>query len=100
MRPSNEGVPELVESLSGLPLVGDSLTDADLDEKIDQFRRDFPDLITRSPAAGQAVGLLGGGVVSAFWVIVAALACLLDGPRLVADCAIPGPDGHLATLSA
>lgn len=83
-RPTDDGIPELVESLSDLPLVGGALADADLDQKIEQFRRDLPDLITRSPAAGQTVGLLGGGVVGAFWVTVAALSCLLDGPRLVA----------------
>lgn len=82
--PSNEDIPRLVESLSSLPVVGDALADAKLDAKIEQFRRDLPNLITRSPAAGQAVGLLSGGVVGAFWVIVAALSCLLDGPRLVA----------------
>ena len=82
--PMDEGVPELVESLTTLPVVGDALAEADLDDKIDRFQRDLPQLITRSPAAGQAFGLLGGGVIGAFWVILAALSCLLDGPRLVA----------------
>lgn len=83
-RPMDEGIPELVSSLEGLPLLGDSIEDTDLAERIDRFQRDLPRLMTRSPAASQAVGLLGGGVVGAFWVIVAALSCLLDGPRLVA----------------
>ena len=83
-RPMDEGIPEFVESVSSLPLVGDAFTDAGLEEKIDRFQRDLPQLLTRSPAAGQAFGLLGGGVVGAFWVVLAALSCLLDGPRLVA----------------
>ncbi len=83
-RPMDESIPELVESLSDLPLVGDALADAGLEARIDQLQRDAPRLISRSPAAGEAVGLLGGGVVGAFWVILAALSCLLDGPRLVA----------------
>ncbi len=80
----DEGIPELAQSLGSLPVVGDAFADADLDEKIDRFQRDAPRLVTRSPVAGQAFGLLGGGVVGAFWVVLAALSCLLDGPRLVA----------------
>ncbi|MEP1125814.1 MAG: AI-2E family transporter [Ilumatobacter sp.] len=83
-QPMDQGVSELVDTLTSLPIVGDSLADADIEAEIDRLEQDLPDLITRSPAAGQALGLLGGGVVGAFWVVLAALTCLLDGPRLVA----------------
>jgi putative heme transporter len=83
-RPMSDGIPEFVEALSDLPLVGDSIDADRLEAEIDRFQRDLPRLITRSPLADQAVGLLGGGLIGAFWVILAALTCLLDGPRLVA----------------
>ena len=82
-RPMDEGIPEFVAALEDLPLVGDRLADADLESRIDDVQRQAPQIVTRSPLAGQAVGLLGGGLVGAFWVTVAALTCLLDGPRLV-----------------
>jgi len=82
-RPMDEGIPEFVAALEDLPLVGDRLADADLESQIDSVQREAPQIVTRSPLAGQAVGLLGGGLVGAFWVTVAALTCLLDGPRLV-----------------
>ena len=79
----DEDVPELVDSLEGLPIVGDRIADADLTAKIEQWQRDAPQVVTRSPMAGRAVGVVGGGLVGAFWVAVAALAGLLDGPRLI-----------------
>ncbi len=82
-RPMDEGIPEFVAALEDLPFVGDRLADADLESQIDSVQRQAPQIVTRSPLAGQAVGLLGGGLVGAFWVTVAALTCLLDGPRLV-----------------
>ncbi len=82
-RPMDEGIPDLVESLTELPVVGDDIANADLEERIDRFQQDVPRLLTRSPVAGQAFGLLGGGVIGAFWVTLTALSCLLDGPRLV-----------------
>lgn len=81
---ADEDVPAVVEALEGLPLVGDSLADFDLDRRFAQLERRLPGLINRSPMAGQAVGLLGGGLVGFFWVSVTVLTALLDGPRLVA----------------
>lgn len=82
-RPMDEGIAEFVSALEDLPLVGDRLAATDLEARVDRFQRQVPRLVARSPVAGQAAGLLGGGIVGAFWVSVAALTCLLDGPRLV-----------------
>ena len=76
-------VPELVESLERMPLVGDRLAELDLDARLEDLRERAPELVTTSPITGQAISVLGGGIVGAFWVVVIALTGLLDGPRLV-----------------
>ncbi|WP_420450266.1 AI-2E family transporter [Ilumatobacter sp.] len=80
----DDEIPSLVSSLEDLPLIGDRLAELELAERIDDFIDDAPDVVTRSPITGRAVGIVGGGIVGAFWVVVVALTGLLDGPRLIA----------------
>lgn len=73
----------IVASLEEMPLVGAGLADLDIEQRIDQFSRQAPILISDSTLTDRALSVLGGGVVGAFWVLVSTVTCLLDGPRLV-----------------
>lgn len=77
-------VADIVASFEEMPLLGDRLADLELERRIEDFRNDAPQLISDSTVTEQALSALGGGVVGAFWILVAALTGLLDGPRLVA----------------
>ena len=77
-------VSEVVTSLEELPLVGDRLASLDLETRVEQIQREVPQLMSSSSTSDRAFALLGGGVVGAFWILVVAMTCLLDGPRLVA----------------
>lgn len=79
----DDEVPQLVDSLEGLPLIGDRLADENLTSEIGALQRRAPSLLNRSPMAGRAVSIVGGGLVGAFWVLVATMTGLLDGPRLI-----------------
>lgn len=84
-------VPELVASLESLPLVGERLADLELERRFEEFRGSAPRWLSRSPLAGQAIDLIGGGLVGIFWIVTIGGAALLDGPQLVASasCRIP-----------
>lgn len=76
-------VGNIVASLEEMPLLGDGLAGLDLEQRIDEFSRRAPILMSDANVTDRALSVLGGGVVGAFWVLVATVTCLLDGPRLV-----------------
>lgn len=75
-------LPELVATLEGLPVVGDRFAAAGLEERFDEFELEAPSWLSRSPLAGRAVDLIGGGLLGIFWVLTIAGAAVLDGPQL------------------
>ena len=77
-------VSDVVVSLEELPLVGDRLASLDLTRRFQEFQADAPQLVSSSSLSERALALLGGGLVGVFWILTITVACLLDGPRLVA----------------
>ncbi|WP_158412443.1 AI-2E family transporter [Ilumatobacter nonamiensis] len=70
-------------SFEDLPLIGDRIADLDLSERIDEFERDVPNLMSSTNVSERVAPLVGGGLVGGFWILVVAMACLIDGPKLV-----------------
>lgn len=73
----------IAESFEELPLVGDRLAEIDIGEKLEEFERDAPQLLSTSTVTERIGPLVGGGLVGGFWILVVAMSCLIDGPRLV-----------------
>ncbi len=80
----DDDIPRLVETLESLPVVGAGLRNRDLASTFEDARRAAPRLLDASPLAGRVVDVVGGGLVALFWIVAAALAVLVDGPRVVA----------------
>lgn len=79
----NTDVSEIATSLEDLPVVGDRIAEIDVGARLEALERDVPRLISSSTVSEQVVPLVGGGLVGGFWILVVAMSCLIDGPRLV-----------------
>lgn len=79
-------LPEVVEDLGRLPLVGPALRDADLDTRVQAFLDDLPGRLAgdTSPLEQAARSILGGALAAVATLLVA-LTLMLDGERLLAQ---------------
>lgn len=78
----DDDLPRFAAAIEDLPVVGEQLSALEIDQRIEDFQRRAPSMINRSPAAGQALRVVSGGVVAAFWILSTAVAALIDGPRV------------------
>jgi len=83
-REVSEELPQVLQQLTDLPIVGDDLERADAPAKVQEWIEDLPRRLgaDASPVQSAATSLLGG-VVAAFAVLLVAVSLLLDGERLV-----------------
>ncbi len=75
-------LPETVEQLYDLPLVGDRLQDADVADRVRDWAADLPARLDTDTIAETARRILDG-VLAAVIVIVVGLAVLVDGDRII-----------------
>ena len=75
-------LPETVEDLYDLPIVGDRLQDADVAERVRDWAADLPARLDTDTIADAASSILDG-VLAAVIVIVVGLAVLVDGDRII-----------------
>jgi predicted PurR-regulated permease PerM len=79
-----EEAPELVDGIGDLPVVGGTLRDHEVPDRLRTWATELPERLNRDDAP--LVGLFQsavGGLVAAVAVISLTIAALLDGPRLV-----------------
>jgi predicted PurR-regulated permease PerM len=78
-------LPEVVEDLGHLPLIGHQLRDADVSEKVEEFLDELPDRLNGNSTPIKTAGkTILGGTLAAVATILAAITLLLDGGRLIA----------------
>ena len=75
-------LPETIDQLEDLPLVGGYLRDNEIAEKAQEWVRDLPEQFTDERVA-EVAGTLVNGVVSVAIVVVVALAVLIDGENML-----------------
>jgi predicted PurR-regulated permease PerM len=76
-------LPETIDELEELPLVGGYLRDNEIAEKAQEWVRELPEQFTDERVA-ELAGTLVSGVVSVAIVVVVALAVLIDGENMLA----------------
>ena len=79
----SEQLPETINELEELPLVGGYLRDNEIAEKAQEWVRELPEQFTDERVAATA-GTLVSGVASVAIVVVVAIAVLIDGENLLA----------------
>lgn len=79
----SEQLPDTINELEQLPLVGGYLRDNEIAEKAQQWVRDLPEQFTDERVA-EVAGTLVSGVASVAIVVVVAIAVLIDGESLLA----------------
>jgi predicted PurR-regulated permease PerM len=82
-RKFSEQLPETVDELEGLPLVGGYLRDNDVAEKTQDWIRELPQHFT-DERVSEAVGRLVSGVAGVAIVAVVAIVVLIDGESMLA----------------
>jgi putative heme transporter len=83
-RDLDEEIPDVVDDLGSLPLVGDTLEENDVPGRVQTWLEDFPERLAgdTSPIEGAARAVLGG-VLATTATLLVTVALLLDGERLV-----------------
>jgi putative heme transporter len=76
-------LPETIDELEQLPLIGGYLRDNEIAEKAQEWVRELPEQFTDERVA-ELAGALVSGVVSVAIVVVVALAVLIDGENMLA----------------
>jgi predicted PurR-regulated permease PerM len=79
----NDQLPETLDQLERLPLVGSRLAEADVPGKIEEWLDRLPEQITADRVASTATSVLSG-LASVAIVAVFAIAVLIDGENLIA----------------
>ena len=79
----SEQLPDTINELEQLPLVGGYLRDNEIAEKAQQWVRELPEQFTDERVA-EVAGTLVSGVASVAIVVVVAIAVLIDGEYLLA----------------
>ena len=82
----SEQLPETINELEELPLVGGYLRDNEIAEKAQEWVRELPEQFTDERVADVA-GTLVSGVASVAIVVVVAIAVLIDGETCSPGCA-------------
>ena len=79
----SEDLPETIDELEQLPLVGGYLRDNEIAEKSQEWVRELPEQFTDERIA-ELAGTLVSGVASVAIVVVVAIAVLIDGENMLA----------------
>lgn len=77
-------IPEVVDQLADLPLVGGALADNDVPDRVQQWLEDLPDRLAGSESTvTSAARSVASGALAGFTTLLIAVTLLLDGERLV-----------------
>jgi len=83
-RDFQEELPEVVQSLTDLPIIGDDLAKNDVPARIEEWINELPDrLSTNTEGLTSAAGSIVGGFVSVFFTMLVTVVLLLDGDRVL-----------------
>jgi putative heme transporter len=90
-----EDLPRVLDQLTDLPLVGQELSRNDVPEKVEDWLANLPERLAGDDSQlGRLMGGLSSGARTTLSTIVAALALLVDGPRLVRGARRLVPPDH------
>lgn len=74
----------VIDDLGDLPLIGDSLREADVQDRVDQFLEEMPERLSGDTTPlTKAARSVAGGVVATVVTLLFAITMLLDGPRML-----------------
>ena len=74
----------VIKDLGNLPLVGESLREADVQQKVEKFLDDLPERLSGDATPlTKAARSVAGGVVATVVTLLFAVTMLLDGPRIL-----------------
>jgi predicted PurR-regulated permease PerM len=94
-RDLSKDLPQVVDDLGDLPIVGHQLRDADVSDKVERFLDELPDRLNGNSTPIKTAGkTILGGALAAFATILAAVTLMLDGERLVARIRRLVPPSH------
>jgi predicted PurR-regulated permease PerM len=95
VRDLRDDLPEVVDDLGDLPLVGPQLRDADVSDRVERFLDELPNRLAGDTTPVEDAGRsVLGGALAAFATILATVTLLLDGERLLARLRALVPPGH------
>ncbi len=84
VRDLGEDLPQVVDDLGDLPVVGPQLRDADVADRVERFLDEVPERLAGDTTPVEDAGRsVLGGALAAFATIFATVALLLDGERLL-----------------
>jgi predicted PurR-regulated permease PerM len=84
-RDLSKDLPQVVDDLGDLPIIGHQLRDANVSDKVERFLDQLPDRLNGNSTPIKTAGkTILGGALAAVATILAAVTLLLDGERLVA----------------
>ena len=84
VRSLGDDIPEVVAELGDIPLIGDTLVDNEVPERIEGWLDDLPATIAGQEAAIEdAARSTAGGLVATLATVLIAVTLLLDGERIV-----------------
>lgn len=77
-------VPRLVEQLDDLPLVGPTLANLNLRDRLDEALEELPQTLdAQDTAINSLVSTAGDGLLTALWAFILVVCLLADGPALL-----------------
>jgi len=95
VRDLRDDLPEVVDDLGDLPLVGPQLRDADVSDRVERFLDELPDRLAGDTTPVEDAGRsVLGGALAAFATILATVTLLLDGERLLTRLRALVPPRH------
>jgi predicted PurR-regulated permease PerM len=82
----DEDIPEVVDDLESLPIVGDRLREENASDEVEQWLDDLPDrLSVDAKPVERALGSVADGLAAAFLTLLLAITLLIDGEQLLAS---------------
>jgi putative heme transporter len=85
VRDLGEDLPEVVDELGDLPLVGPQLRKAEVSDRVERFLDELPERLAGDTTPVEDAGRsVAGGALAAFATVLATVTLLLDGERLLA----------------
>jgi predicted PurR-regulated permease PerM len=95
VRDLRDDLPEVVDDLGDLPVIGPQLRDADVSDRVERFLDELPDRLAGDTTPVEDAGRsVLGGALAAFATILATVTLLLDGERLLARLRALVPPRH------
>jgi predicted PurR-regulated permease PerM len=95
VREFRDDLPEVVDDLGELPLVGPQIREADVSERVEEFLDELPQRLAGDTTPVEDAGRsVLGGALAAFATVLATVTLLLDGERLLARLRALVPPRH------